>query len=178
MNNNIVNFFDFVKSEDLNITAFTAERAPLVAVFLQYTLICDRMYYGSDCSRYCEDTDDETGHFTCDGEGNPVCLPGYNHSSTNDSRCTQCIENCTAIATTATTTIMTSAAAATTGAITTTTTTTTTTTNTSSSSSSTLSPPPPTMSTFPPLTVNSSTRCNVHVCGMCFLKLATCYNVL
>ena len=65
-----------------------------VTMAYSYRVLCDQMYYGIDCSRYCEDTDDETGHFTCDGEGNPVCLPGYNHSSANDSRCTQSIENC------------------------------------------------------------------------------------
>ncbi len=73
-----------------------------VTIEYRYLVRCDQMYYGSACSRYCEDTDDATGHFTCDGDGNPVCLPGYNHSSTNDNRCTQCIENCTATITTST----------------------------------------------------------------------------
>ena len=44
---------------------------------------CARNYYQSDCSVYCIHTDDNTGHYTCDTNGNKICLPGF---TTADSK--------------------------------------------------------------------------------------------
>ena len=44
---------------------------------------CARNYYQSDCSVYCIPTDDNTGHYTCDTNGNKICLPGF---TTADSK--------------------------------------------------------------------------------------------
>ena len=44
---------------------------------------CDTNYYQSDCSLYCTPTNDNTGHYTCDTNGNKICLPGYTNTSNN-----------------------------------------------------------------------------------------------
>ena len=46
---------------------------------------CATNYYQSDCSVYCIPTNDNTGHYTCDTNGNKICLPGYGNTSTNCS---------------------------------------------------------------------------------------------
>ena len=44
---------------------------------------CAKNYYQSDCSVYCIPTCDNTGHYTCDTNGNKICLPGYTNTSNN-----------------------------------------------------------------------------------------------
>ena len=44
---------------------------------------CATNYYQSDCSVYCIPTNDNTGHYTCDTNGNKICLPGYDNTSNN-----------------------------------------------------------------------------------------------
>lgn len=62
-------------------------------VQLAFRLTCGPDHYGAHCS-YCVDTNDTTGHFSCDPvTGNRVCLEGYQNPLTN---CTECIprQNC------------------------------------------------------------------------------------
>ena len=44
---------------------------------------CATNYYQSDCSVYCIPTNDTTGHYTCDSNGNKICLQGYTNTSNN-----------------------------------------------------------------------------------------------
>ena len=44
---------------------------------------CATNYYQSNCSVYCIPTCDNTGHYTCDTNGNKICLPGYTNTSNN-----------------------------------------------------------------------------------------------
>ena len=44
---------------------------------------CATNYYQSDCSVYCIPTNDNTGHYTCDTNGNKISLPGYTNTSNN-----------------------------------------------------------------------------------------------
>ena len=44
---------------------------------------CARNYYQSNCSVYCIPTNDNTGHYTCDTNGNKICLPGYTNTNNN-----------------------------------------------------------------------------------------------
>ena len=47
-------------------------------------VVCKKNYTGSDCGNMiCEPRDDSTGHFTCDINGEKVCLPGYQNPGTN-----------------------------------------------------------------------------------------------
>ena len=55
---------------------------------VSFVATCTEHYFGLDCATFCEERDDELGHFTCDGEGNKVCLQGYQNPSTN---CTECM---------------------------------------------------------------------------------------
>ena len=55
---------------------------------VSFIATCTEHYFGLDCATFCEERDDELGHFTCDGEGNKVCLQGYQNPTTN---CTECM---------------------------------------------------------------------------------------
>ena len=55
---------------------------------VSFMATCTEHYFGADCATFCEERDDELGHFTCDGEGNKVCLQGYQNLNTN---CTECM---------------------------------------------------------------------------------------
>ena len=62
---------------------------------LAFRLTCgpDSYHYGPHCT-YCVDTNDTTGHFSCDPvTGSRVCLEGYQNPLTN---CIECIpgQNC------------------------------------------------------------------------------------
>ena len=48
-----------------------------------YRFYCIENYYGSYCTVYCKDTNDTTGHYTCDCEGSKECLPGYSDPINN-----------------------------------------------------------------------------------------------
>ena len=53
------------------------------SITLQFKVECDDNYYGLDCGTFCEDTDDNTGHFTCNSDGEKVCLSGWVEPSSN-----------------------------------------------------------------------------------------------
>ena len=45
---------------------------------LSFQVICSETFYGPNCTFECVPTDNnDAGHFTCDSEGNPVCLTGF-----------------------------------------------------------------------------------------------------
>lgn len=49
----------------------------VVTMQLGFRVMCDSDYYGSDCTVLCRSRDDTTGHYSCDTNGNRVCLSGY-----------------------------------------------------------------------------------------------------
>ena len=52
---------------------------------------CAQDYFPQNiCNVFCQPQDDATGHFTCDSNGNKVCLPGYTDPGTD---CTECDPN-------------------------------------------------------------------------------------
>ena len=55
----------------------------IATISFDYKLGCSLYYYGSDCSVYCSPVNDDTGHYSCDSDGNKVCLPGYSDPNTN-----------------------------------------------------------------------------------------------
>jgi len=42
-----------------------------------FRLVCAEEYYGSDCDILCKPRNDNFGHYTCGGNGEKVCLPGW-----------------------------------------------------------------------------------------------------
>ncbi|NP_001079551.1 putative ortholog of delta-like protein C precursor (SwissPro) L homeolog precursor [Xenopus laevis] len=42
-----------------------------------YHVSCDEHYYGDSCSDYCRPRDDNFGHYTCDEQGNRLCMSGW-----------------------------------------------------------------------------------------------------
>lgn len=60
-----------------------------------FRLTCSPDLYGSDCSVYCVDTNDTSGHFSCDPvTGDRICLGGYQNPSTDCIECTQPAHGC------------------------------------------------------------------------------------
>ena len=58
-------------------------------VELSFRVSCASSYYGSSCTVFCQDSDDDiTGHYYCDDDGNRVCLDGYQNPLTN---CVDCV---------------------------------------------------------------------------------------
>ena len=50
---------------------------------------CDRDLFGPNCDISCVPRDDQTGHYTCDEQGNRVCLRGYCEEVGNS-----CVQEC------------------------------------------------------------------------------------
>ena len=59
---------------------------------ISFRLVCGGDYYGSKCT-FCVDTNDTSGHYTCDNNGKKTCLDGYQNIT---SDCTECVpsEDC------------------------------------------------------------------------------------
>lgn len=55
---------------------------------LGFQLNCTEGYFGPACTKVCYAQDDEEGHYTCDGQGNIVCMSGFQNVLTN---CTECV---------------------------------------------------------------------------------------
>ncbi|XP_015779995.1 PREDICTED: delta-like protein D, partial [Acropora digitifera] len=50
---------------------------PVARIRFSYRFVCQQHYYGSSCSTLCVPRNDTFGHYTCDGQGRIVCLPGW-----------------------------------------------------------------------------------------------------
>lgn len=49
-----------------------------VTMQFRFRVMCQTYFFGEDCYRFCISHDSDTvGHFTCDVNGNQVCLPGF-----------------------------------------------------------------------------------------------------
>ncbi|XP_039248161.1 uncharacterized protein LOC120326021 [Styela clava] len=61
-----------------------------------YRVKCDQHYYGDGCSKYCRPRDDMFGHYTCDRNGEKVCLDGWRDGT--GSYCSEpiCLPGCNA----------------------------------------------------------------------------------
>ena len=44
---------------------------------------CAVNFYGSSCATYCQERDDDTGHYSCASDGSRQCLNGYTDPMTN-----------------------------------------------------------------------------------------------
>ncbi|CAH1792098.1 unnamed protein product [Owenia fusiformis] len=56
-------------------------------LFYRYRVVCDEHYYGNKCTEYCKPRDDKNGHYTCNDEGEKVCLDGYTGAYCNEVIC-------------------------------------------------------------------------------------------
>ena len=55
---------------------------------LSFRVLCADNYYGPSCTLFCQDHNDDNGHYYCDDDGNRVCLDGYQNPSIN---CVECV---------------------------------------------------------------------------------------
>ena len=56
---------------------------------LSFRVKCLANFYGADCGLFCRARNDSQGHYSCDNDGNRVCLEGFEDPLTN------CIQRCT-----------------------------------------------------------------------------------
>ena len=49
----------------------------------EYRMVCSAHYYGKDCDTLCRPRDDQFGHYTCDANGNKICLDGWQKDPNN-----------------------------------------------------------------------------------------------
>ena len=49
----------------------------------EYRMLCSDHYYGKDCDTLCRPRDDQFGHYTCDSNGNKICLDGWQKDPNN-----------------------------------------------------------------------------------------------
>ncbi|KAA8586348.1 hypothetical protein FQN60_000184, partial [Etheostoma spectabile] len=52
-----------------------------------YHVFCDEYYFGDGCAEYCRPRDDTLGHYTCDEEGNRICLEGWKGNYCSEPIC-------------------------------------------------------------------------------------------
>lgn len=50
----------------------------------EYRMVCSAHYYGKDCDTLCRPRDDQFGHYTCDSNGNKICLDGWQKDPNNE----------------------------------------------------------------------------------------------
>ncbi|CAH1777237.1 unnamed protein product [Owenia fusiformis] len=68
------------RSEDQALvteTTILGDLSTRTELTVQFKVYCDSNYYGSSCSIYCSEHDDSRGHYTCDQNGNKICMAGW-----------------------------------------------------------------------------------------------------
>ena len=55
----------------------------IAQIIIQMFYRCATNFYGSSCATYCQERDDETGHYSCASDGSRECLNGYTDPMTN-----------------------------------------------------------------------------------------------
>ena len=50
----------------------------------EYRMLCSAHYFGKDCDTLCRPRDDQFGHYTCDANGDKICLDGWQKDSENE----------------------------------------------------------------------------------------------
>ena len=53
------------------------------SIELRSRISCDSNYYGSVCGTFCLETNNESGHYVCDINGNKICTDGYKEPRSN-----------------------------------------------------------------------------------------------
>ena len=72
-----------VSSNFTELEAYTGE-LNRVTVQMRFRVMCQRDYYGADCSIFCVAQDDDvSGHYTCNSDGSFQCLEGFINPQNN-----------------------------------------------------------------------------------------------
>ncbi|CAC5367068.1 unnamed protein product [Mytilus coruscus] len=66
-----------ITAVNFNLIGTRSKNATKVSLRFSLSVYCDPQYYGSDCSIKCVPTNKCDGHYTCDHQGNKVCLTGW-----------------------------------------------------------------------------------------------------
>ena len=72
-----------------------------VTLHIRFRVMCQQDYYGTNCSTYCVDqNDDVNGYYICNGDGSIHCMEGFENPSSNCRDSELKLESGIAIATT------------------------------------------------------------------------------
>lgn len=68
-----------------NVYSNETLRSRLIMITLQasFNMRCAQYFYGSQCDIFCQSHNDDTGHYTCDSQGNKLCNEDYQMNETN-----------------------------------------------------------------------------------------------
>ena len=71
------------------------------SITLQFQVVCNANYYGSNCATHCVATNNNLGHYTCASDGSKQCLSGWSNPAgnclTREKPCMLCLQQYTSI---------------------------------------------------------------------------------
>jgi phage gp29-like protein len=79
-------FIDLTLDVDSGFTELEVYTGELnrVTVQMRFRVMCQRDYYGADCSTLCvAQNDDMNGYYTCNSDGSLQCLEGFTNPQNN-----------------------------------------------------------------------------------------------
>lgn len=50
---------------------------PTASLIYRIRVVCDDHYYNTTCTKFCRPRNDHFGHYTCDRNGDKVCMQGW-----------------------------------------------------------------------------------------------------
>lgn len=57
----------------------------VASVQAQFRVFCNQNYYGSSCTTYCVATNNNQGHYTCNSNGQKMCLSGWTNVGSQEN---------------------------------------------------------------------------------------------
>ncbi len=66
----------------VDVIPLTGEHS-IAQIIVQMFYRCAINFYGSSCATYCQERDDDRGHYSCASDGSRLCLDGYTDPTTN-----------------------------------------------------------------------------------------------
>uniref|UniRef100_T1JH02 Delta-like protein n=1 Tax=Strigamia maritima TaxID=126957 RepID=T1JH02_STRMM len=60
---------------------------PVAQFTYRVRVLCDPHYYNATCTKFCRPRDDYFGHYTCDSNGDKVCVPGWMSTNCDKAMC-------------------------------------------------------------------------------------------
>lgn len=75
-------YYDGAVAPITDVIPLTGEHGT-AQIIVQMFYRCAINFYGSSCATYCQERDDDRGHYSCASDGSRQCLNGYTDPTTN-----------------------------------------------------------------------------------------------
>ena len=75
-------YYDGAVAPITDVIPLTGEHST-AQIIVQMFYRCAINFYGSSCATYCQERDDDRGHYSCASDGSRQCLNGYTDPTTN-----------------------------------------------------------------------------------------------